>query len=96
MHDLFYCNLVGDDTGRCLTLAAALKNAPDFVLQEQIFAPEADIFCFVFLPVQKSFRFKCDFVYGQTINSGEYWTLGEAAKLQNAVNQIAGPLFQTK
>ena len=96
MHDLFYCNLVGDDTGRCLTLAAALQNAPDFVLQEQIFAPEADIFCFVFLPVQKSFRFKCDFVYGQTINSGEYWTLGEAAKLQNAVNQIAGPLFQTK
>ena len=96
MHDLFYCKLAGDDAERCLALAAALKSAPDFVLLEQVFAPEADIFCFVFLPVQKSFRFKCDFVYGQTISSSENWTADEAAKLQNAVNQIAGRLFQTK
>ena len=96
MHDLFYCKLVGDNAEHCLTLATALQNAPDFVFLEQVFAPEADIFCFIFLPVQKTFRFKWDLVYGQTINSGEYWTLGEAAKLQNAVNQIAGPLFQTK
>ena len=96
MHDLFYCKLAGDDTERCLALAAALQNAPDFVLLEQVFAPEADIFCFVFLPVQKSFRFKCDFVYGQDISSSENWTADEAAKLQNAVNQIVGRLFQTK
>ena len=82
--------------GRCLALATALQNAPDFVLLEQVFAPEADIFCFTFLPVQKSFRFKCDFVYGQTISSGEHWTATETAQLQNAVNQIAGRLFQTK
>ena len=96
MHDLFYCKLAGDDAEGCLALAVALKSAPDFVLLEQVFAPEADIFCFVFLPVQKSFRFKCDFVYGQTISSSENWTVDEAAKLQNAVNQIAGRLFQTK
>ena len=65
MHNLFYCPTAGDDAERCLALAAALRNAPDFVLLEQVFAPEADIFCFIFLPVQKPFRFKCDFVYGQ-------------------------------
>lgn len=96
MHDLFDCKLAGDDAGRCLALVAALKSAPDFVLLEQVFAPEADIFCFTFLPVQKSFRFKYDFVYGQTISSGEYWTANETTQLQNAVNQIAGRLFQTK
>ncbi len=96
MHDLFDCKLAGDDAERSLVLAAALQNAPDFVLLEQVFAPEADIFCFAFLPVQKSFRFKCDFVYGQTISTSESWTADEAAKLQNAVNQIAGRLFQTK
>ena len=89
MHDLFYCKLAGDDVGRCLALAAALQNAPDFVLLEQVFAPEADIFCFIFLPAQKTFRFKCDFVYGQTISSGEYWTADEAA-----VNHIAEKAFQ--
>ena len=41
MHDLFYCKLAGDDAERCLALAAALQNAPDFVLLEQVFAPEA-------------------------------------------------------
>ena len=56
MHDLFYCKLAGDDAERCLALAAALQNAPDFVLLEQVFAPEADIFCFIFLPVQKPFE----------------------------------------
>ena len=96
MHDLFYCKLAGDDAERCLALVAALQNAPDFVLLEQVFAPEADIFCFAFLPVQKSFRFKCDFDYGQIINSGEHWTAAETAQLQNAVNQIADRLFQTK
>ena len=96
MHDLFYCKLAGDDAERCLALAAALQNAPDFVLLEQVFAPEADIFCFVFLPVQKSFCFKCDFIYGQTISSSENWTANETEQLQNAVNQIAGRLFQTK
>ena len=96
MHDLFYCKLAGDDTERCLALAAALQNAPDFVLLEQVFAPEADIFCFIFLPVQKSFRFKCDLVYGQIISSGEHWTAAEIVQLQNAVNQIAGRLFKTK
>ena len=96
MHDLFYCKLAGDDAERCLALAAALQNAPDFVLLEQVFAPEADIFCFIFLPAQKTFRFKCDFVYGQTISSSESWTADEAVQLQNAVNQIAGRLFQTK
>ena len=96
MHDLFYCKLAGDDAGRCLALVAALQNAPDFVLLEQVFAPEADIFCFIVLPAQKTFRFKCDFVYGQTISSGEHWTANETEQLQNAVNQIAGRLFQTK
>ena len=48
MHDLFYCKLAGDDAERCLALAAALQNAPDFVLLEQVFAPEADIFCFIY------------------------------------------------
>ena len=96
MHYLFYCKLAGDDVGRCLALAAALQNAPDFVLLEQVFAPEADIFCFIFLPVQKSFRFKCDLVYGQDISSSENWTAAETEQLQNAVNQIAGRLFQTK
>ena len=96
MHDLFYCKLAGDDAERCLALAAALQNAPDFVLLEPVFAPDADIFCFTFLPVQKPFRFKCDFVYGQTISSSESWTADEAVQLQNAVNQIAGRLFQTK
>ena len=96
MHDLFYCKLAGDDAERCLALVAVLQNTPDFVLLEQVFAPEADIFCFIFLPAQKTFRFKCDFVYGQTISSSENWTADEAAKLQNAVNQIVGRLFQTK
>ena len=96
MHDLFYCKLAGDDAERCLALAATLQNVPDFVLLEQAFAPEADIFCFIFLPVQKSFRFKCDLVYGQDISSSENWTAAETEQLQNAVNQIAGRLFQTK
>ena len=96
MHDLFYCKLAGDGAERCLALAAALQNAPDFVLLEQVFAPEADIFCFISLPVQKSFRFKCDLVYGQIISSGEHWTAAEIVQLQNAVNQIAGRLFKTK
>ena len=77
MHDLFYCKLAGDDAKRCLALAAALQNTPDFVLLEQVFAPEADIFCFIFLPVQKPFRFKYDFVYGQIVSSGEHWTAAE-------------------
>ena len=96
MHDLFYCKLAGDDAECCLALATALQNAPNFVLLEQVFAPEADIFCFIFLPVQKSFRFKCDLVYGQDISSSENWTAAETEQLQNAVNQIAGRLFQTK
>ena len=96
MHNLFYCKLAGDDAERCLALVAALQNTPDFVLLEQVFAPEADIFCFIFLPVQKSFRFKCDLVYGQIISSGEHWTAAEIVQLQNAVNQIAGRLFKTK
>ena len=95
MHDLFYCKLAGDDAERCLALAAALQNAPDFVLLEQVFAPEADIFCFAFLPVQKPFRFKCDLVYGQDINSGEHWTAAETAALEAAVNRIAEKMFQT-
>ena len=82
MHNLFYCPTVGDDAERCLALAAALQNAPDFVFLEQAFAPEADIFCFIFLPVRKAFRFKCDLVYGQDISSGEYWTADEAAALK--------------
>ena len=94
MHNLFYCKLAGDDAERCLALVAALQNAPDFVLLEQVFAPEADIFCFTFLPAQKPFRFKCDFVYGQTI-SGEYWTADETAALEAAVNRIAEKMFQT-
>lgn len=85
----------GRDAERCLALAAALQNAPDFVLLEQVFAPEADIFCFVFLPVQKSFRFKCDLVYGQDISSGEHWTAAETAALEAAVNRIAEKMFQT-
>lgn len=96
MHDLFYCKLVGDNAEYCLTLATALQNAPDFVFLEQVFAPEADIFCFIFLPVQKTFRFKWDLVYGQTISSSEHWTVDEAVQLQNAVNQITDRLFQTK
>lgn len=96
MHNLFYCPTVGDDAERCLALAAALQNAPDFVFLEQAFAPEADIFCFIFLPVQKPFRFKYDFVYGQIVSSSENWTANETEQLQNAVNQIAGRLFQTK
>ena len=94
MHNLFYCPTVGDDAERCLALAAALQNAPDFVFLEQAFAPEADIFCFIFLPVQKSFRFKCDFDYGQIINSGEHWTAAETAALETAVNHIAEKAFQ--
>ena len=94
MHDLFYCKLAGDDAGRCLALAAALQRSPDFVFLERVFAPEADIFCFVFLPVRKPFRVKCDFVYGQTIDSGENWTADETAQLQNAVNQIAEGCFR--
>ena len=95
MHNLFYWPTAGDDAERCLALAAALQNAPDFVLLEQVFAPEADIFCFIFLPVQKSFRFKCDFDYGQIINSGEHWTAAETAALETAVNRIAEKMFQT-
>ncbi|HFC6351168.1 TPA: zinc ABC transporter ATP-binding protein [Neisseria elongata] len=95
MHNLFYCPTVGDDAERCLALAAALQNAPDFVFLEQAFAPEADIFCFIFLSVQKSFRFKCDFVYGQIISSGEHWTAAETAALEAAVNRIAEKAFQT-
>ena len=94
MHNLFYCPTVGDDAERCLALAAALQNAPDFVFLEQAFAPEADIFCFIFLPVQKSFRFKCDFDYGQIINSGEHWTAAETAALEAAINHIAEKAFQ--
>ena len=94
MHDLFYCKLAGDDTERCLALAAALQNAPDFVLLEQVFAPEADIFCFIFLPAQKTFRFKCDFVYGQIINSGEHWTANETAALEATVNRIVEKMLQ--
>ena len=88
MHDLFYCKLAGNDAERCLVLAAALQNTPDFVLLEQVFAPEADIFCFAFLPVQKPFRLKCDLVYGQDIDSGEHWTAAETAVLEAAVNRI--------
>ncbi|MBS9340740.1 zinc ABC transporter ATP-binding protein [Neisseria elongata] len=95
MHDLFYCPTAGDDAGRCLALVAALQNTPDFVLQEQVFAPEADIFCFIFLPAQKTFRFKCDFVYGQDISSGEHWTAAETAALEAALNRIAEKMFQT-
>lgn len=95
MHNLFYCPTVGDDAERCLALAAALQNAPDFVFLEQAFAPEADIFCFIFLSVQKPFRFKCDLVYGQTINSGENWTTDETAALKAGVNHIVEKLFQT-
>ena len=95
MHNLFYCKLAGDDAERCLALAAALQNTPDFVLLEQVFAPEADIFCFTFLPVQKTFRFKCDFVYGQIISSGEHWMAAETAALEAAVNRIAEKMFQT-
>ncbi len=95
MHDLFYCKLAGDDAGRCLALVAALQNAPDFVLLEQAFVPEADIFCFIFLPAQKTFRFKCDFVYGQTVSSGEHWTAAETTALEAAVNRIAKKMFQT-
>ena len=94
MHDLFYCKLAGDDTERCLALAAALQRSPDFVFLERVFAPEADIFCFVFLPVRKPFRVKCDFNYGQTIDSGENWTADEAAALKAAVNHIAEKAFQ--
>ena len=95
MHDLFYCKLAGDDAERCLALAATLHNAPDFVLLEQVFAPEADIFCFVFLPMRKPFRLKCDLVYGQDISSGEHWTAAETAALEAAVNRIAEKMFQT-
>ena len=95
MHNLFYCPTAGDDAERCLALAAALQNAPDFVFLEQAFAPEADIFCFIFLPVQKPFRFKCDLVYGQDINSGEHWTAAETVALEAAVNRIAEKMFQT-
>ena len=94
MYDLFYCKLAGDDAERCLALAAALQRSPDFVFLERVFAPEADIFCFIFLPVRKAFRFKCDFDYGQAIGSGENWTADEAAQLQNAVNQIAERCFR--
>ena len=80
MHDLFYCKLADDDAERCLALAAALQNAPDFVFQEQAFAP---------------FRFKCDLVYGQDINSGEHWTAAETVALEAAVNRIAEKMFQT-
>ena len=38
---------------------------------------------------KKTFRFKCDFAYGQTISSGENWTADEAA-----VNHIAEKAFQ--
>ena len=92
---MFYCPTAGDDAERCLALAAALRNAPDFVLLEQVFAPEADIFCFAFLPVQKPVRFKCDFVYGQNIDSGEHWTAAETAALEATVNRIAKKMFQT-
>jgi len=95
MHDLFYCKLAGDDVGRCLALAAALQNAPDFVLLEQVFAPETDIFCFAFLPVQKPFRFKCDFVYGQIISSGEHWTAAETAALEAGGKQNPANTFLT-
>ena len=95
MHNLFYCKLAGDDAERCLALAATLQNAPDFVLLEQVFAPEADIFCFIFLPVRKAFRFKYDLVYGQDISSSEHWTAAETAALEAAVNRIAEKMFQT-
>ena len=94
MHNLFYCKLAGDDAERCLALVAALQNAPDFVLLEQALRPKP-IFCFIFLPVQKSFRFKCDLVYGQIISSVEHWTAAETAALEAAVNRIAEKMFQT-
>ena len=94
MHDLFYCPTTGDDAERCLALAAALQRSPDFVFLQRVFAPEADIFCFIFLPVRKAFRFKCDFVYGQAIGSGENRTADEAAALEAAVNHIAEKAFQ--
>ena len=62
---------------------------------KRVFAPEADIFCFTFLPVQKPFRFKCDFIYGQIISSGEHWAAVETAALEAAVNRIAEKMFQT-
>nr|WP_314270562.1 hypothetical protein [uncultured Kingella sp.] len=37
---------------------------------------------------------QCDFVYGQTISSGENWTADEAAALEAAVNHIAEKAFQ--
>ncbi|MDO4879408.1 MAG: zinc ABC transporter ATP-binding protein [Neisseria sp.] len=89
MQNLFYCHLAGDDAERCLALAAALQSSPDFAFLERVFAPEADIFRFIFLPVQKSFRFKYDLAYGQTINSGGHWTAAETAALEAAVNRIA-------
>ena len=56
---------------------------------ERVFAPEADIFCFVFLPVRKPFRVKCNFVYGQTVSSGEHWMT-----VETVVNHIAEKAFQ--
>ncbi|OAM29380.1 MULTISPECIES: zinc ABC transporter ATP-binding protein [Eikenella] len=93
MQNLFYCHLAGDDAERCRALAAALQSSPDFVFLEKIFAPEADIFCFVFLPMQKSFRFKYDFGWGQMIDSRENWTAGETAVLEAAVNRVAKNIF---
>ena len=51
MHDLFYCKLAGDDAERRLALTVVLQNTPNFLFLEQVFATEADIFCFTFLPV---------------------------------------------
>jgi len=95
MHDLFYCPTTGDDAERCLALAAALRNAPDFVLLEQVFAPEADIFCFIFLPVRKPFGAAAVLVPGQPISGGEHGTAAETAALEAAVNRIAEKAFQT-
>ena len=96
MHDLFYCKLAGDDAERCLALAAALQNTPNFVFLEQVFAPEADIFCFTFLPVQKPFRFKCDLVYGadyqqrRTLDGCRNCGIGNGGKLYRGKNVSDG------
>ncbi|MFC2534928.1 MAG: zinc ABC transporter ATP-binding protein [Neisseria elongata] len=95
MQNLFYCKLAGDNARRCLALADVLRNTPDFLFLEYIFSAEADIFCFVFLPVGKSFRFTYDFGWGQFIDSDKNWTKAETAALEEAVNHIAENIFQT-
>ncbi|WP_238480181.1 hypothetical protein [Eikenella glucosivorans] len=43
--------------------------------------------------MQKSFRFKYDFGWGQIIDSRENWTAGETAALGAAVNRVAKNIF---